>query len=686
MSRAADKLRRHGTKAAWIMLALPALGQLYLLLYAVFSRLSYPYDLEWMEGGLLSHAQRFSDGYNIYVRPSVDFIPYLYTPLYPAVLAVFGGVFGISYALGRTISVVSLIGIMVLMVHAIVRDTDRRDRVVAYYGGAVAIGFFAASYPWFEGWYDLVRADTLFLFMVIGGIVWLRAWAHRGSGWRGQLSTALPAALLALSFFCKQTGVLYVAAGGAIICVLNWRRVFVYVGVTGLLGLGGTWILNKASGGWFWAYVYQVHQVHDFNMDRFYKSFYLILGEFRPMTITIVVGLAVVAATAAITRSMPRSAKALLLWAWVFAVSVVVGMLGWATQWAHFNAYMPAMATGAIAAGAAIVAIVSCAAQLLSRPRWLAQVVGMAVALPMSASLIHHWWKPKEFTPTAADRKAAAAFVAELRKQPGPILVPFHPWYAKLAGKKTYVHRMGVADVSYRKPGKPQRWKVVGIRERFRDHYFTAVYGDNRDLGLGFPNIGVWYYTDILPLHMRPHMYTGAGRRYGKYPMYPAKVWVAKDRVKVVFDFSGPQLEGWQHRGSAWGQKSVRRALRPQQVNGKTVRQGAVSNQRGRFVTSYHGGDAATGTLVSPEFSLDGKRLSFRVSGGHDPAKLRVELRVDGAVVRSATTPSPTERMTKITWNIDEALRGKKARIAFIDEATGPWGHLNADEVWLWRD
>src|SRR3954454_9653847 len=52
-----------------------------------FARAGFPLDLEWMEGGMLLHASRFAEGKTIYVAPSLDFIPYLYTPLYPALLA-----------------------------------------------------------------------------------------------------------------------------------------------------------------------------------------------------------------------------------------------------------------------------------------------------------------------------------------------------------------------------------------------------------------------------------------------------------------------------------------------------------------------------------------------------------------------------------------------------------------------
>jgi hypothetical protein len=59
----------------------------FVVLARVFlSRLSYPLDLEWMEGGILTHALRLARGQPLYAEPSVDFVSFLYTPLYPAVL------------------------------------------------------------------------------------------------------------------------------------------------------------------------------------------------------------------------------------------------------------------------------------------------------------------------------------------------------------------------------------------------------------------------------------------------------------------------------------------------------------------------------------------------------------------------------------------------------------------------
>ena len=86
--------------------AVAAVCVTYLIMYVVIAlqRLHYPFDLEWMEGGMLLHADRVLKGEGIYVPPSMEFIPFIYPPLYPWVLAACAKVLGLGYAVGRTIS------------------------------------------------------------------------------------------------------------------------------------------------------------------------------------------------------------------------------------------------------------------------------------------------------------------------------------------------------------------------------------------------------------------------------------------------------------------------------------------------------------------------------------------------------------------------------------------------------
>ena len=663
--------RKLATYALWLALAIPGAAQVALLIYTMLARFSYPFDLEWMEGGLLTHAQRIADGNGIYTEPSVDFIPYLYTPLYPGLLAALGQPFGISYQLGRAISIASVLAIFALFAWTLSRECEDEHRAPWISGAILAGGLVAATYPWVEGWYDIVRADSLFLAMALWGVHLARSMSQRDQGRRGHVAVALSGAVLAFTFFCKQTGIFFVAIGGCIVLASNWRRVPAYIAGAGFIGLGGTWIFNRATDGWFWTYIYEVHQAHDYNMKRFWDSFGFILWKFPALTTVVALTLLAVVITSIAKSRVPVSSRAFLMWSFAFAVSVVVGAVSWATQWAHFNAYIPAMTTGALAAGAALPALCACVAAWTTNRPWLTLPIAGTAALALAIQLMVAWWNPKEFIPTSKDVTNGRALISELARVPGKVYMPYHPWYPSLAGKRTFVHRMGVWDVTYGK----KRWPIANLREALARGHFDAVFLDSGAHGPEIVGLKSAYRQDVHPV-AHPHMYTGAGRRYGKWgKRYPNDLWVAKRRVQVVFDFETANLAKWTFTGRAWGSGTV---------DGKAQRRVRRYGQR-RFVHSYHGKDAATGTLTSPPFRITENRMSLRLSGGTDTKTLRAELRIAGKALRTATPQHADERMRQFRWDVSEFL-GQQATLVLIDEATGPWGHLNVDEVWLWRD
>jgi len=661
----------------WIALALPALYQVSLLVEAIAGRVGYPYDLEWMEGGMLHHALRIRLGEGIYGPPSVDFIPYLYTPLYPTLLALFGAPFGLSYTLGRAISIAGLLGIVALAIASLLGAPPRRP-AAAWTGIALALGLFAAFYPFVEGWYDVVRADTFFLFMITAGIAGLPSWSRADDGVVGQGKVAAGAALMALAFFCKQTGVIYVGFGGLIVLVVNWRRAPIYAAMAGAIGLGGVWLLDRATHGWFWTYVSEIHRAHDFSWDRFYRSFGHILWHFPALSIVIAVTLVVIAITAYRTGDIPAAARPFGLWAAAFGLSTVVGAIGWGTEFAHFNAYMPAFLHGALAAGAAVPALVACV-HALGRDRrragGLATALGMLAALPLAITCWMARWSPAAFMPSAADVAAGDRLIARLAAIEGDVWMPSHPWYLVLAGKAPHVHRMGIKDVTTR-----QHRTVAGLDDKLRHHGFAAVVLDNRDLHTEIELRRDYRPALVLPSDERPRLYTGA-------KIVPDAIWIPAmpatppPPAKAVFDFETARWpEGWRFTGAAWGVGPVSDAL---------PRQGIVFGATGaRFATSMHGGDPATGYATSPKFLLDGARLTVKLGGGTNASTLRVELWVDdpGAPnaksARTAIVPMPAgDALRTVTIELGE-LRGKLATLVLVDEA--PDAHLNVDDVWLW--
>jgi hypothetical protein len=666
---------------AWTLLAIPAIYQLGLLCSAIGGRIAYPYDLEWMEGGMLHHALRFQTGDGLYHEPSIEFIPYLYTPLYPAMLAMFGEVFGLTYTLGRVISVLSLVGIAVLAGISLCSSRWRHAAMLpAIVGLLLALGLFAAVYPYMEGWYDLVRADSLFLFLVTAGLIAALHWADQGTGVRGHARVAAVGVILAFAFFTKQTGIVYVLLGGGIVLVMSWRRLATYIAATGVVGLGGSGLMNLTSGGWFWTYTRKIHSAHDFNMDRFWKSYGNILWHFRALTIVVVVTLIVVGYTwlrkppEGSRRELPRQTRPFLLWTAAFVVSTIVGAVGWGTEFAHFNAYMPAFLHGALAAGSAVPALAACAGILWGARKYSPLVVHGAagVAALLLALTCWHWkWKPARYVPTQADVAAGDRLIKRIKALDGEVWMPSHPWYLVLAGKQPHVHRMGIKDVTWR-----QNRKVVGLDDALMKHRFSSLVFDNRDLFLELPQIRQYYRPALkLPVDERPRLYTGAA-------IVPDSIWVPALQVKppagarVVFDFEVTSWAGWTKAGTAWGQGPAMESL-----PGQDLVIGATGQ---RFADSMHGGDVATGRLSSPSFPLDGNRLTLQVGGGTDATKLRIELWIEGQIIASSGAPSlGGDVLREVSWDIS-AHRGKFATLVFVDDATTSDGHIVVDDVWIW--
>ncbi|MEU5282256.1 GH32 C-terminal domain-containing protein [Streptomyces asoensis] len=146
---------------------------------------------------------------------------------------------------------------------------------------------------------------------------------------------------------------------------------------------------------------------------------------------------------------------------------------------------------------------------------------------------------------------------------------------------------------------------------------------------------------------------------------------------KLLADFDGGTYGGWTTTGDAFG---------PAPATGTLPGQQQVSGfQGGGLVNTFLDGDATTGTLTSPEFTVDKRYVNFLIGGGNHPADspgpTALELLVDGQVVRSATGKD-AEALETASWDVQD-LAGKKARIRVVDDNTGGWGHINADQIVL---
>jgi hypothetical protein len=643
--------------------ALAALAHIGLLARIFAGRVAYPYDLEWMEGGMLGHALRVFEGQPIYAEPSVHFISYLYTPFYPFTVGTLGHVFGVSYLLGRAISIAGFVTACVVAAQVVRREAERRRDALPW--ALVAVGLIASSFPHTGAWYDLVRNDSLYLGLVSSALYLLRY--HHERWWK----VGLAGVLLGLGFLTKQTTSIFILFAGAATLLLAWRKLLLLVPVVGAVAGGTVLLLDKATKGWLWRYIFELHQGHDLYWERVWPQTEIKLLKLSPVVGAICgLWLVVTLGRWIASRRLPvGDDRRRVYWFLLVIVGVAVSAIGFATQWAVENAYIPGFYFASIFA-----AVAGCD---LSRRAtlWRGPLVGGVVALmlggALAAQLVTQLYSPKPHLPKTGWRAAGDKLIKRLRGIDGPVLMPYHPFYPYKAGKRPSYHQMGVNDVT--RAGLPF---PKGIHPRVaKQHYAALVFDTSPERRPDYAFVLRHYkFERYLRGDESPGVVTGY-RVSPRYLLVPKKVMAPARGERRVFGFESGRYDGWRSIGRAFGQRPA---------GGPYSNQGMAGPYEGRFiVSSYaHGGDRQTGSLTSAPFTIDKPLLRYRVGGGRDAGRLQVRVVVDGVGEVHRGTGTGSHIMERRTVDV-RAHRGKQARIELVDRATGGWGHLLFDDVVL---
>jgi hypothetical protein len=156
-------------------------------------------------------------------------------------------------------------------------------------------------------------------------------------------------------------------------------------------------------------------------------------------------------------------------------------------------------------------------------------------------------------------------------------------------------------------------------------------------------------------------------------------VRAAPDIFISDFEFDRWDAAGWTVTGDAFGDGPV--------PGPRPGGQRSLAGYNGRRLVNsyYHGGDGRTGVLVSPEFTIGRPYVHLLIGGGAWEGKTCVNLVIGGKTVRTAAGPNTglpgeTERLDWVTWDVAR-FAGQKAVLEIKDTATGPWGHINVDDI-----
>ena len=507
------------------------------LLYALFDtwlvRLAHPYDLEWMEGGMLVHAWRVQQGLSLYPEPGPEFIPYIYPPGYAWVLAALGEVFGLSHGTGRALSLFgTLAGALAIPFatwrHGAGEGASQTARLGALSAGALAAVCFLGTYPDSGAFHDLVRIDGLFIGLMAWSVVLaletLPA-AHVASG-----------LLLAAAFLVKHNAALLgIPLSLGLWAAHGWRaglRFGLAAAVpAGLATLG----LQVSTEGRFLAYLLDVPATHNFVFGRFFPG----TGRELTMALPVAMGTA-----GGFVWWRARNAAPQATW---FGVPVALALaFGWFAagqgkvrgiapseswvDWLGFGSV--GLATGAgllllvdalrrkqvggrLVLGLGVVSFTYASAMLMrghhggflnvhiqahwvlalamgmaisrvrADGRWSTAILGTALLLAQVVDKVDFLDDRERLHPTPADREAGDALVAQLADLDieGPVLSPFAPWLAVQAGYTPSFPLIALWDVEHE--GTPFPGAKRAVSEAVRDHFYGAVIETSNGSRLG---------------------------------------------------------------------------------------------------------------------------------------------------------------------------------------------------------
>jgi hypothetical protein len=441
-----------------VLRALVVAGSIFVVLLAVYAavrRMRYPFDLEWVESGVLVSVGRLVHHQSLYARPTLDYVPFLYAPLYFYVCAFVAKWTGVTFFTLRLVSTVSSVAALGVLFGFVYRETRSGFAAIA------AVGLFASLYAFVGAWFDVGRVDSLFLLLFVAALYCTRFGPP-----------VLAAAVWVLAFQTKQSAI----AIAIPFLLTYWEprrksRVVVALGTYAVLAYGSIRLLNHASGGWYSFYV--------FGATKGLPMVARLAAMYVPEVVLAPLALAVVLIVASVLVRPPRLRTRAAIFYMVGTVFTLV-----AFWWVHAhrgvgNSMEVLYLWVALVFGIALERLLGRLAS--SRSGETAGMAGAAIAvvlLGVLAQLGSQVYNPGQFVPSAAVLADRQAFEAQLERIPGPVYVVNHGFDAVLAGKQPQADGEAVGAVVDSKGPDAQRF-MEELHVAALSHKWSAIAVDD---------------------------------------------------------------------------------------------------------------------------------------------------------------------------------------------------------------
>lgn len=327
-------------------------------------------------------------------------MPFLYPPGYYWVVALFGR--GPTlHAAAHAVSVVSTM-VQAVLVYRIARRVG-----ASLTWSRLGVGLFFASFGYCAFWYDIERADSLFVaVLLLGTLVLMET--------DGLVGALLAGAIFGADYFVKQPALLFVGAGALALVVSNRARASAAFGAMGLtIIVGGTLWGNHVTGGWFSFYTVKMPAAHGITAALI-PQFFQDLGQATLLLVATIV----VAATVG-RAVLGRKGDRVQI---VFACMLLAAFAASASSRLHVGGFDNVLMFFSTFASIAV-AIVGTWWSVEGPSTTLAVGFLLVVCQLMSFS-----FKPRKHVPAAVHAAAFEWLRATTRRfeQKGPVLVPEH--------------------------------------------------------------------------------------------------------------------------------------------------------------------------------------------------------------------------------------------------------------------
>jgi len=404
-------------------LAVLAVSYAVAFLGCVAARLSYGYELSWMESGMQAMVDRLQDGRSMYAAPSSAYVPFIYPPLYFVLAyrlwAFLGAIFGAfdGPIAMRALSAGSTLGTAALVYVLLGRQGQNQLRRLLW--AALVLAFYGR----FRFWQDTSRVDSVFVLLTFGAVGLLYEGRENGSA-------AFAGFLGGLAITTKQPALPLLLGCGAVHVFVDdrYRRVRVLLAaivaiVTVVATLGAE---GELTNPWFYYYVLRVPSTHPLVLPRALISGIVFVAATMPLF--------VLTTASALRGSTVQTEARARVWACAFSVAAAVELFLRLKEGASINFFLPLLPIGVMAS----------ASDRFRFGRWREPM--------LLAQFLILLYNPIKAVPSGRDWRAGVELVAALRSVPGDVFLPQFPRYLALAGKSRVAHETAVCDLRTLRP------------------------------------------------------------------------------------------------------------------------------------------------------------------------------------------------------------------------------------------